>query len=219
MDNNKEIMKFRKSNRDRNIRARLSNRFHNSSMATSNSIQKWLANLEWAIRCFRLNLNPGIAVSKKAFVAKTVMFDLKPCGIFHGGSIKISAGAQISDGVILAPYGGSIWIDENVFIGPYCVLYGHGGLFIGRDTMIAAQTVIIPANHQFVGFSPIAKQPEERLGIQIGENVWIGAGVRILDGVCIGAGAVVGAGSVVTKSIEDNSIAYGVPAKTNRKRQ
>lgn len=49
--------------------------------------------------------------------------------------------------------------------------------------------------------------------ITIGNNVFIGAGSIILCGVHIGNNVVIGAGTIVTKSIPDNSVAYGNPVK------
>ena len=49
--------------------------------------------------------------------------------------------------------------------------------------------------------------------IIVGNNVFLGYGVIILPGVQIGNNCIVGAGSIVTKSIPDNSVACGVPAK------
>lgn len=50
----------------------------------------------------------------------------------------------------------------------------------------------------------------------IGDNVWIAPGVRILGSVTIGNNVVIGANAVVTKSIPDNCVAAGVPAKVIR---
>ena len=49
--------------------------------------------------------------------------------------------------------------------------------------------------------------------IVIGNNVFIGAKAIIMPNVRIGNNVIIGAGSIVTKSIPDNSIAVGVPAK------
>lgn len=49
--------------------------------------------------------------------------------------------------------------------------------------------------------------------ITIGDNVYIGNNVLILPGVTIGNNVIVGAGSVVSKSIPDDSVVVGVPAK------
>ncbi|MDD4150740.1 MAG: DapH/DapD/GlmU-related protein, partial [Bacteroidales bacterium] len=47
----------------------------------------------------------------------------------------------------------------------------------------------------------------------IGDNVWVGSNVTILPGVSIGDNVVIGAGTVVTKTILNNAIAVGNPAK------
>lgn len=49
--------------------------------------------------------------------------------------------------------------------------------------------------------------------IKIGNNVYIGNNVILLPGVIIGNNVIIGAGAVVSKSIPDNSVAVGVPAK------
>ena len=49
--------------------------------------------------------------------------------------------------------------------------------------------------------------------IKVGDNVYIGNDVIILPGVTIGNNVIIGAGAVVSKSIPDNSVAVGVPAK------
>lgn len=49
--------------------------------------------------------------------------------------------------------------------------------------------------------------------VNIGNNVWLGENVTICKGVQIGNNCIIGIGSVVTKSIPDNCVAAGVPAK------
>lgn len=49
--------------------------------------------------------------------------------------------------------------------------------------------------------------------IVIGDNVQIGSNVMILPGVKIGSNVVIGAGAIVTKSIPNNSVAVGIPAR------
>jgi galactoside O-acetyltransferase len=49
--------------------------------------------------------------------------------------------------------------------------------------------------------------------INIGSDVWIGMDVTILSGVHIGQGSVIAAGSLVTKSVPENVMVAGVPAK------
>ena len=49
--------------------------------------------------------------------------------------------------------------------------------------------------------------------IKIHNNVYIGNGTMILPGVIIGNNVVIGAGSIVTKSIPDNVVVAGNPAR------
>lgn len=59
---------------------------------------------------------------------------------------------------------------------------------------------------------------EERKGITIGNDVFVGANVTILDGVTIGDGAVIGAGAVVSKDIPPYAVAVGCPIRVIRYR-
>jgi len=54
--------------------------------------------------------------------------------------------------------------------------------------------------------------------IRIGMGAWIGASAIILKGVVVGKGSIVGAGSVVTKSVGDNEIWAGNPARLIKRR-
>jgi len=81
-------------------------------------------------------------------------------------------------------------------------------------------------NHVFIGPNvtftndkyPRSKQyPEEFMKIIIEDGASIGAASVILGGVTIGKNAMVGAGSLVTKSIPDNELWFGAPAKFIRK--
>ncbi len=173
-----------------------------------------LARIQHRFRMARLNMIPGVQIDPFIYIAASAKIHIDTDDCVLGGSVRISKGVIISDGVIIAPYGGSIEIGASAYIGPYCVLYGHGDLTIGRNAAIGAHTIIVPANHGFKQPDrPIHVQPLTKEGITIGEDVWIGAGCKILDGAHIGNGAVIGAGSVVTKDIDACSIAFGVPAE------
>lgn len=149
-------------------------------------------------------------LKRNGFISRHVVFDFK-----YGGKIILEDDFILYRNVSLITIGGVIKIGKRVKINPYCIIYGNGkGVSIGNDVLIAAQTIIIPANHNFNNLSiPINKQKENSKGIIIGNDVWIGAGCKILDGVNIGNGAIIAAGSVVNKSIPEFAIAGGVPAK------
>lgn len=49
--------------------------------------------------------------------------------------------------------------------------------------------------------------------VTVGDNTHIGTGSSVIQGVKIGSNVLLGAGSVVVNDIDDNSKAYGVPAR------
>jgi acetyltransferase-like isoleucine patch superfamily enzyme len=183
-------------------------------------ISRWTNAKKRVLRALTLNITRGVDVSCHAFIAKSSKLMMSPDGQYRGGLIQIKSGCRVCEGALLTPYGGNIYLEEGVFIGPYCVIQSSSGttLRIGENTMIAGHTFIVPSNHGFSGHIPIIKQPVTSKGIVIANDVWIGGRVVILDGVEVGEGAVIGAGSVVTKNIPPFSIAVGNPAKVLRKR-
>jgi acetyltransferase-like isoleucine patch superfamily enzyme len=130
------------------------------------------------------------------------------------GNLTVSNSCQLSKGVVINCYGGSVAIDKNTFLGEYVVIYGHGGVTIGSNTLIAMHTCIVSSNHTIPAQNELIRyKPDILLPVKIGSDVWIGAGCKILGGVTIGNGCVVGAGSVVTRDLPPYSISVGNPAK------
>lgn len=135
------------------------------------------------------------------------------------GKIYLQSGAKISKGCILDCYGGEINVGEDVFVGPYCVFYGHGNITIGCNTLIAMGCKIIAANHAIPGPNELIRlQPDLPKQIVIGKDVWLGADVKVLAGVTIGDGCIVGAGSVVLSNLPSYTIAVGSPARVVKQR-
>lgn len=112
---------------------------------------------------------------------------------------------------------GDIELGENVSINPYACLSGN--VTIGKGARVASHVSIVGFNHGFDDIeTPIYRQPLTSLGIEIGDDVWIGANAVVLDGVKIGHGAIIAAGAVVVKDIPAMAIAGGVPARVLRYR-
>jgi len=160
----------------------------------------------------------GVDLDDSCLIAKGVSARL---GVTNGrqGAIQLGAKVELGQGTVLDAWGGTIAINDHVFIGPYSVIYGHGGVTIGKDTLIAAHCQILSSNHTIPNRTRhIRWEPDIPLPTTIGEDVWLGAGVTVLGGVTIGNGCVVGAGAVVTKDLPPYSIAVGVPARVLRTR-
>jgi acetyltransferase-like isoleucine patch superfamily enzyme len=116
---------------------------------------------------------------------------------------------------------GFVEIGDHSHVDQFCVLYGQGGLRIGRDCAVASGVILYSqTNADSAGDgTPVACQPTVYALVQVQDGCWLGAGVRILPGVTVGAGTHVGAGAVVTRSLPARSVAVGVPAHVVRERK
>ena len=110
--------------------------------------------------------------------------------------------------------GKNIIVGKGVFINSGCRFQDQGGIRIGDGALIGHNVVIATLNHDAVPDKRASLIPAP---VSIGKNVWIGSGSVILPGVSIGDNSVIGAGSVVTKDIPENVIAFGHPAKVQKK--
>ncbi len=97
---------------------------------------------------------------------------------------------------------------------------GRGSIFIGNNVLIGPNVVLRSSDHSFVSLSEkISEQGMEDGYIIVKDNVWIGSNCVILKNITIGEGSIVAAGAVVTKDIEPYSLVGGVPAKIIKKRK
>lgn len=102
-------------------------------------------------------------------------------------------------------------VGKNFFMNTGCQIdWSHCWLIeIGDDVTLAANVIILAhdaSTKKHLGYTKIAS-------VKIGNNVFVGAGAIILPGVVIGNNVIIGAGSVVSKSIPDNKVALGIPAR------
>ncbi len=107
--------------------------------------------------------------------------------------------------------GDNVWINNNFFI---C---SEGeGIAIGANTLIGINFECVDSDFHGLELGKRANRYAKTATVIIGENVFIGSNVKILKGVTIGNNSVIANGSIVTKSIPNNVIAGGYPAKVIR---
>ena len=103
---------------------------------------------------------------------------------------------------------------NGIFLGPGCIITPY--VKIGNFTTLNRRVSI--GHHTSIG-NCVTLNPGVNIagGTNVGDFTTVGMGANIVDGVNIGANSIIGAGSLVTKSIPDNAVAFGVPAKIIRK--
>jgi lipopolysaccharide O-acetyltransferase len=137
--------------------------------------------------------------------------------------ISIGKGVRFYKGCRLqcwSGYGGEFY-HPKLTISDGCVCGGGvtflctDDLFVGNDTIFAANVLVTTENHGMDPECDLAYmyQPLQSAPVKIGSKCWIGQNAVILPGVEIGDRCIIGANSVVTKSIPSYCIAAGMPAK------
>lgn len=118
-----------------------------------------------------------------------------------------------SSSTVVDPQRVIVGIETSPGLMPGCYIQGTNGLVVGDYTQVAANVVMISANHSLTdNRRHLHAEP-----IRIGRYSWIGANVVILPGVQLGEYTVVGAGAVVTKSFPDGyCVIVGNPARVAR---
>lgn len=125
--------------------------------------------------------------------------------IIHGNcTIGYHSSIRIEDNAILE-------IGENTYISANALIRVAKKIKIGKNCAISWNLTILDSD--FHNYTINNEEVLNTKEVIIGDNVWIGNNVIILKGVKIGDNSIVAAGSVVTKSIQNNSIVGGNPAK------
>lgn len=158
------------------------------------------------IKIDAIKLQPVLVNGKgKIKIGKSVTFGVKESPYYYSGYSYLEARRKES----------YIEIGDNCFINNSASIISDGKkIIIGSNCLIGISLQIIDSD-----FHDLA--PESRFGgknilkkdVLINDNVFIGNNVTILKGVVIGKNSVIGNNSVVTKSIPENVIVAGNPAK------
>ncbi len=144
--------------------------------------------------------------------------------------ISLGKGFTCGPGCRIEAYSSSkkkvLFIGENVQLNDYVHIASAEKVIIGNNVLMASKIFITDISHgdygnhgderSFPEVSP-SLRPLSTKSVEIGDNVWIGEFVSILPGVKIGKGSIIGSNSVVSRSIPENVIAVGTPAKIVKK--
>ncbi len=119
------------------------------------------------------------------------IFTQKPCiKMLKRNGLKIGKNLNVQNGSIIDI--SHCWL---ISIGDNCTLAPNSHI-LAHDA----------STKRFIGYTKIGR-------VDIGNNVFVGAGSIILPNVKIGNNVIIGANSVVSKSVDDNCVVAGNPAK------
>ncbi|WP_010663455.1 DapH/DapD/GlmU-related protein [Marinilabilia salmonicolor] len=111
-----------------------------------------------------------------------------------------------------------ITIGEKVYFNNNFVAIAEKEITLGNNILIGTNVEIYDSD--FHNIDPALRfggHEYEKAEVKIQDNVWIGSNVKILKGVTIGENSVIASGAIVTKSIPENVLAGGIPAKILKK--
>lgn len=176
--------------------------------------------IDFCLRKLRLYYRRMICLGMNVILSPSANISFTSSLLASSGRLRLGDHCLVDQGAIIRTYGGNVEIGSLTTIGPYSCIYGGGVVKIGSGVRIGPSCSIIAANHRFSDVEkPIYLQGMVCTGIEISDDVWIGAGATILDGVRIGKGAVIAAGAVVSKDVPDWAIVGGVPARFIKSRK
>jgi acetyltransferase-like isoleucine patch superfamily enzyme len=134
--------------------------------------------------------------------------------------IAIGTGVFIGRNTILSCKNGDIVIDDHANLGFNCEIFSASRVRVGKNILMAAYTYLVGGDHLYDRIDiPVLQQGRTARGIDVDDNVWLGAHVVVTDGSHIGRDAIIGAGAVVVGEIPEFAIATGIPAKVIRDRR
>jgi acetyltransferase-like isoleucine patch superfamily enzyme len=168
-------------------------------------------------------VNVTIRHPHKIAIADNVVVDDNCCldakGTDNRG-ISIGSGVFVGRNTILSCKNGDIVVDDHANLGFNCEIFSASRVRVGRSVLMAAYTYLVGGDHLFDRVDiPVLEQGRTARGIDVDDNVWLGAHVVVTDGSRVGRDAIVGAGAIVVGEIPEFAIAAGIPAKVLRDRR
>jgi sugar O-acyltransferase (sialic acid O-acetyltransferase NeuD family) len=150
-----------------------------------------LESLEPAVHCFVAIGNCG---ARRLAVAKLVAAGRHVPLLIHPRAV-VSSLAQLGPGSVVMAQAA---INPGAVIGQAAII--NTGATVDHDCRIGDGVHVSPGSH-------LAGR------VTVGDETWVGIGSAVRELITIGEKAMIGAGAVVVKSVPDNAIVMGAPAR------
>jgi acetyltransferase-like isoleucine patch superfamily enzyme len=158
---------------------------------------------------------------------------LKRCGtnvrisdraaIYDADQIEIGDNSRIDDFCVVS---GKVRMGRNVHIAVFCnIAGGSEGVTIEDFAGLAYGCHVFSQSDDYSGRTltnptvPAIYKSETKKAVTVGRHCIVGTNSLILPGVTLGEGSCVGAMSMVTKSTEEWTVYFGIPAKRLKPRK
>ena len=143
--------------------------------------------------------------------------------IYNADQIAIGDHSRIDDFCVIS---GKVTIGRNVHVAVFCnVAGGELGVTLEDFSGLAYGCHVFSQSDDYSGRSltnptvPDRFKRETKKAVHIGRHCIVGTNSLVFPGVTLGEGSSVGALSMVTKSTEEWSVYFGIPAKKLRERK
>jgi len=142
----------------------------------------------------------GVRITSRSFTAGNLLYFGDGAVVGYGGTMTSTAHVSIGSRVTIGQHSIlnanlPITIGNNVGTGSYLSIWTHGYHF-GHGPLDGFETAYAP--------------------VTVEDNVWLGFQITLLPGVSVGRNTMVAAGAVVARSLPENVMAAGVPAKVKK---
>lgn len=180
------------------------------------------------------HLEEGVLIEALAMVDNDVSIATNSeihCGVRIYPGTRIGKRVRIQSNTVVGATGLAYGTESD---GSYTLMRHLGGVIIGDDVDIGANTTIVRGilrdtvigsgskignlvnvgHNVIIGRNCFISAGAVICGsVEVGDNVWIAPGAKILNRIKLGRGAQIGLGAVVISDVQEMSVVAGVPAK------
>lgn len=140
-------------------------------------------------------------------------YDLCIAVMGNNNTLIIKKDAFVSGRIELIGNGNTVTIGEKTGCGQAVILAHHGTRVTIGDGCLFSNEIQIRTTDSHSILDENGKRINPDRDVFISDRVWLGTGVTVMKGAHIGSDVVVGAKSVVSKSVPNNVVVAGIPAR------